>query len=98
MQRESLHEASTYIVSASKSWSDITRTLANAKLAPDDLGIIGKKAGVISKYNAGVDHAWQLLDQGVANLDLMAYSLDLVARNYGHAEHKSIKILRDILK
>ncbi|MDL4817680.1 hypothetical protein [Actinomadura opuntiae] len=98
VQRESLREAAKYLVSANTNWLAITNTLANAKLSSDDLGIIGKKTNVVSKYNAGVDHVWQKIDQGVANLDLMAYALDLVAANYGHAEHKSLDLLRDILK
>ncbi|MBO2458527.1 hypothetical protein [Actinomadura violacea] len=98
VQRQSLREVATYLSSANKNWIDIANTLANAKIGPDDLGIIGKKTNVVSKYNTGVDHAWQQIDEGVANLDLMIYALNLVAANYGHAEHKSIDTLRDILR
>ncbi|HEU5027540.1 MAG TPA: hypothetical protein VFV01_21655 [Spirillospora sp.] len=98
VQRQSLHEAAEYLSSVTKNWKDIANTLVNGKIGSDDLGVIGKKTNVVSKYNAGVDYAWQQIDEGVANLDLMTYSLDLVAKNYGHAEHKSVDILRDILR
>ncbi|MFB4299323.1 hypothetical protein [Actinomadura sp. NTSP31] len=98
VQRESLREATKYLSTAGQSWREITNTLANAKIGPDDLGVIGKMTDVFSKYNAGVDHAWQQINQGVGNLDLMTYSLELVAANYGHAEHKSIDKLRNMLR
>ncbi|WP_131739247.1 hypothetical protein [Actinomadura roseirufa] len=98
VNRRSLRDASQYVLKAAGSWDGTANSLGNTKLAPDDLGIIGKKTNVVSAYNSGVDQVWQKIDEGVRNLLMMQLALDAVAAAYGRAEDKSIEELRKLLK
>ncbi|QFG21671.1 hypothetical protein [Actinomadura sp. WMMB 499] len=101
VHRQSLQDASKYILDAAQEWQQITATLANAKLSENDLGVIGKKANIVARYNGGVDAVWRSINDGMNNIILMQLALDAVAACYGLAEEdarKTIDSLRKVIE
>ncbi|MDL4772602.1 hypothetical protein [Actinomadura xylanilytica] len=98
VHKSALRTAAGYIAEAGEKWVVIGSGLGNAKLASDDLGIIGEKANIVAKYNAGVDQVWQRISDGVGHINMMALALEAVAASYGRADHRAINELKKAMQ
>lgn len=84
--RSALESASRRLAAASYHWDAANGRLGGARLAADDLGVIGELGKIVPSYNSAVDEVWRQVNSGARALAEAAAALLTVRDHYQRAE------------
>lgn len=88
-----MRRAAQRLAESAGMWGLAASDLNGAKLGQDDLGYLGRVAGIPGKYNEVIDTVWHKIDTGRQILALSAANLKVTANEYDHAEDKNLQLM-----
>jgi hypothetical protein len=79
---QALRAAQAPFDDAAHSWSSLEKDLDHWQLAEGDLGLIGRRTGIVDKYNGAVGVVQKQLSTGTTIFQDASTQLDTVAKKY----------------